>query len=122
MIYRLGAGIFLGSAAEAGVGLGHGPRAVFGVIMAIAGLALVLTDYFLNRDPPRNRQADVSLKFFLWLGSFYPVIGLLYEFIAKDPSIPIGYFVAVGCVSIPGFLVFRGYTKRRRHRQSRLVM
>jgi hypothetical protein len=122
VIYRLGAGLFLASAAEAGIGPDHGPRGVIGTIIAFAGLALIFTDYYLNRAAPPEAQADVSLKFFLGLGCLYPVIGLLYVTIAKNPSIPIGYFIAVGCVSIPAFLVLHTYTKRRRHRHSRMVV
>jgi hypothetical protein len=70
--------------------------------------------YWIIRDMDGALLAAGCLKVALGIGSTFVVIGLLAIFLAKDvPSIPKGYFIAVGCLCALVFVKFRAYMRGR---------
>ena len=95
----------------AAFGWGHAPISLGGTIIAILGLALMFGGYWLIRNTDGALLAAVCLKVALGLGSALLVVGLLAVVISSDPGMPTGYFIAVGCICLLGFVKFRAYTK-----------
>jgi hypothetical protein len=95
-------------------GFGRRPISFGGLIIAILGLTLMFGGYWIIRDMDGALLAAACLKIALGVGSTFVVVGMLALIIAKDdPSIPIAYFIALGCICIFGFVRFRAYTRDR---------
>jgi len=108
-----GAAIFLFSLPVA-FGWDHGPTSFGATVIGILGLALMFGGYWVIRDMDGALLAAVCVKFALGIGSTFVVVGPLAVLITKDdPTTPIAYFIALGCICLFGFLKFRAYTKGR---------
>jgi hypothetical protein len=95
----------------AAFGWGHAPTSLASTVVAILGLTLMFGGYWLVRNTDGALLAAVCLKVALGLGSMLLVVGLLAVVISGDPLMPTGYFIAVGCLCLLGFVKFRTYTK-----------
>jgi hypothetical protein len=95
-------------------GFGRRPISFGGLIIAILGLTLMFGGYWIIRDMDGGLLAAAFLKVALGIGSTFVVFGIIALFITKnDPSIPIAYFISLGCICIFGFVKFRAYTRDR---------
>jgi hypothetical protein len=97
----------------AAFGWGHKPTSFGGIVIAILALLIMFGGYWIIRDMDGALLAAVCLRVALGVGSTFLVVGLPFVFLGNDLSTPTGYFIAVGCLCILGWVKFRAYTKDR---------
>ena len=93
------------------VGWDRGPLSIAGTIIAILGLSLMFSGYWLVRNMDGGPLAAGCVKVALGFGSAFFVIGLISVFIPTGIPSPRGYFLGVGCLCCIAFYSFRVYTK-----------
>jgi hypothetical protein len=106
-----GIGLYLFSIGVA-FGWDRGPFSVIGAIIAILGLSMVFWGYWAIRESEWAPLAATCLTIALGLGSTFVIVGVLF-LVFKSEYTPTGYFIVIGCLSIPAFYRFRAYLKHQ---------
>jgi len=79
----------------------------------------IFGSYWLVRNSEGDARASFNLKLMLGIGSLFLIPGLLYNFFGVDSSTPTTYFIAVGCICVPAFVIFHIYTSKKRGRATK---